>query len=118
MRRCIAILLVLYPALQGNRIFAQPTTKPSMLSGEQRSQLERILQHSLANRGSWISIHAAEALIELDQSDSVIKAFESQADTSEAPYRIGVWRVLARAQPTRERRDEYVRRIRGVLLDV
>src|SRR5262252_9509437 len=70
---------------------------PTTLTNEQRAQLERNLEHSRQGRGSWISIHAAEALITLGQSESVIKTFQPQSDTAIPPYRIGVWRVLARA---------------------
>ncbi len=91
--------------------------QPSMLSREQRSQLTQVLHHGLDHRGSFISVHAAEALIALHQPELVIETFQSQADTAAARYRIGVWRVLARAQPAKERRNEYVRRIRNVLLD-
>src|ERR1700744_4121768 len=77
--------------------------EPMILSSEQRFELTKILQHSLGNRGSWVSVHAAEAMIAIHQSESVIETFRPQADTAAAPYRIGNWRVLAQAELTQAR---------------
>lgn len=75
-----------------------------------------VLVESLSARGEWTSVHAAEYLIRLEQSQKTLVAFRSQADTAEPPFRIGVWRVLAQAETSPETRTAYVERIRSVLL--
>ncbi len=88
---------------------------PSAQANAQR--LNAILADGLAKRGSFISVHAAEDLIALGQRDTVRNAFASQADTAPAPYRIGVWRVLARSMSDDAQRALFVERIRGALMD-
>ena len=78
---------------------------------------EQLLIESLSSKGEWTSVHAAEYLIRLGQPEKTLPTFRSQADTAAPPFRIGVWRVLAQAEPTEETRTSYVERIRSVLLN-
>jgi hypothetical protein len=84
---------------------------------DETARLLAILEDGLNQRGSWLSVHAAEDLAFLGKRDPVITAFAPQAESATPPFRIGVWRVLALSAPTPAVRDDYVQRIRGVLLD-
>src|SRR5690242_20274603 len=77
----------------------------------ERSQLIAQLQHEMLNQTNWLRIHAAEALLDHGQTSNIVELFKPEADTAAAPYRIGVWRVLARAGSGAER-QAYVKRIR------
>jgi hypothetical protein len=79
-------------------------------------RLNEILTSALRKRGSFVSVHAAEALVSLGQKDLVRAAFEPQAGTSEVPYRIGVWRALALSSPEPQR-TQYIDKIRAVMFD-
>ncbi|MEW4563221.1 hypothetical protein AB1K70_11885 [Bremerella sp. JC770] len=76
-----------------------------------------MLVESLEATGQWNSVHAAEYLISVGRSDLVVEAFRAQENVETPQYRIGVWRVLAQAEPSQLKRSEYVERIREVLLD-
>ncbi|PQO42305.1 hypothetical protein [Blastopirellula marina] len=78
---------------------------------------EQLLVESLSAQGEWTSVHAAEYLIHLNQPEQTVASFRPQADTAQPPFRIGVWRVLAQAEPSQETRTAYVERIRSVLLN-
>jgi len=81
------------------------------------ARLNGILQDGLAQRGTWLSVHAAEYLVSLGKSQPVRAAFTSQAESAGPPFRIGVWRVLALSAETPQMRDDFVQRMRRVLLD-
>jgi len=80
----------------------------------ERSQLVAKLEQEMLDRTGWLRIHAAEALLDNGESSGIVKLFKPEADTATAPYRIGVWRVLARAT-TGEEQNGYIERIRAVL---
>jgi len=86
-----------------------------MLADAERRQLIHSLEQACA-KPNWVGIHAAEALIVLGHPDPVRRAFESQAESTEPRYRIGVWRVLARCTAEASR-AAFTARIRAVLLD-
>jgi solute:Na+ symporter, SSS family len=81
-----------------------------------RSQLIGQLQHEMFTNTNWLRIHAAEGLLDNGESGKIAGLFQPEADTATAPYRIGVWRVLARST-TGEQRNCYVARIRTVMHD-
>ena len=87
------------------------------LSSEQRTQCEQLLLDSLNEQGEWSSVHAAEYLIRLDKRRPVLAAFQPQTENASAPFRIGVWRVLAQAEATLDKQREAIEKIRHVLLD-
>jgi len=82
-----------------------------------RAEAQQVLVESLEATGQWSSVHAAEYLISVGRSDLVVEAFRVQDNVETPQYRIGVWRVLAQAEPSQLKRSEYVERIREVLLD-
>ena len=87
------------------------------MDDNETARLMGILEAGLNERGTWLSVHAAEDLALLGKREPVIAAFEPQAESATPPFRIGVWRVLALSGPTPAVRDDFVQRIRGVLLD-
>jgi HEAT repeat protein len=80
----------------------------------ERSQLIARLNGEMRNQTGWLRIHAAEALLDNRESAGIVELFQSEADTAAAPYRIGVWRILARST-SGEERIRYIERIRAVL---
>ena len=87
------------------------------LSGDRRMELLEVLENAMQTRGQFTSVHAAEDLLQLGRVEEVRRAFTPQADDSQPPYRIGVWRVLARCAPDDTAREQYLKRIRAVMLD-
>ena len=91
-------------------------TPRTTLSPVERARLTRVLTDALARR-DFVGVHAAEALIALGLPGPARNAVTPQLDAAEPKYRIGVWRVLARAEPDRTRRAAIVERVRAVLFD-
>jgi dienelactone hydrolase len=85
-------------------------------SARQRDLLALLVREMQSNTG-FKRIHAAEALIAHGQTETVAKFFQPEIETSESPYRIGIWRVMARAAATEAQRLQFVERIRTALLD-
>jgi hypothetical protein len=83
---------------------------------KQRSQLISALEHEMLVNTQWQRVHAAEGLLDNGESRKIVVVFLPEADTAAAPYRIGVWRVLARATSGDES-NRYVARIRAVMRD-
>ncbi len=81
----------------------------------ERSRLA--LQHELATTQGWVRVHAAEALIEHGHSEGMVALYTPELGTATPPYRIGVWRVLARAAALPAERTAFVARIRAALHD-
>jgi len=81
-----------------------------------QAHLKAGLEHEMVVNTSWVRIHAADALLDQGESQPVETLFKSEADTAQAPYRIGVWRVLARSTTGAER-TQYIERIRAVAVD-
>jgi hypothetical protein len=71
------------------------------------------LRRALKEEAGWTKVHAAEALLSLRCDDGVRGDFELefQRHGSDAEYRIGIWRILARAAENPEKRSEYVDKI-------
>lgn len=62
-----------------------------------------LLQREFAANDGWIGIHAAEALVEHEQTSGIAARYQRELASASPPYRIGVWRVLARVGPEAER---------------
>lgn len=54
------------------------------------------LEHCLHQEVEWIKVHAAEYLIDLQKAEQVEAVFKNEHKLfgEQAPYRIGIWRVL------------------------
>lgn len=81
-----------------------------------RTKLIATLEHEMLSNTQWLRIHAAEGLLDNGEIGKIPELFRPEAETATAPYRIGVWRVLARST-TGEEHHQYVERIRKVLHD-
>lgn len=81
-----------------------------------RTYLKASLEHEMVANTSWVRIHAAEGLLDNGESQKVVSLFRPEAGTAGAPYRIGVWRVLARAT-TGVERSRYIAQIHAVASD-
>ena len=56
------------------------------------------LRRVMGEEEEWVKVHAAEMLVYNNYLEGVREAFEAELDAGPGPkYRIGVWRVLARA---------------------
>jgi SSS family solute:Na+ symporter len=84
-----------------------------------REQAVHTLRDVLENEQRWVKVHAAEFLLELDYPDGVETAFlkELEAFGEEPEYRIGIWRVLAKATYAPKQRSRWIAQIRDVFLD-
>jgi len=91
-----------------------PTVTP-----EVRDRAVQALRRTLVEEERWVKVHAAEFLLALDYPDDVQETFEEElARSGEEPeYRIGIWRVLARAAARPEDRDTWTAKILDVFLD-
>jgi HEAT repeat protein len=82
-----------------------------------RQQLISLLQHEMQTSAGWIQVHAADALLDHGDSASVAAVFAPMAENPPAAYRVGVWRVMARAAQTKEGRRAAVENIQKELRD-
>ena len=83
----------------------------------QRQQLLLMLEREMNSNTGWVRVHAAEALLDHQHALAVAPAFAPEADTAAPPYRIGVWRVLARAAASEDQRRAFIERIHRTMLD-
>ena len=86
-------------------------------TGSRRAQLVRLLEQEMRSNCGWVRVHAAEALLDHGASQAVADSFLPEADTAALPYRIGVWRVLARAAGTAGDRRNFCHRIHRLMTD-
>ena len=86
---------------------------------ELREQAVAVMRKTLDQEERWVKVHAAEYLIALDYPQEVVEVYldELKQFEDEPQYRVGVWRVLARAAATDEQRRQWVENIRQVFLD-
>jgi len=76
-----------------------------------------MLEREMNSNSGWVRVHAADALLDHHHAPPVAPSFAPEADTAAPPYRIGVWRVLARAAATTEQRQAFIERMRRTMLD-
>ena len=77
------------------------------------------LLQTLDNNDRWVGVHAAEFLIDLGYKDKTkeyyLEKLKIHVDTPQ--YRIGIWRVLARASATDEEKKKWIDKIIGIYRD-
>ncbi|MEX2512462.1 MAG: sodium:solute symporter [Cyclobacteriaceae bacterium] len=85
--------------------------KNTTVSEGLRAKAVKELDRVMANQESWVKVHAAEYKIGLGYKESVEETFleEKRKWESQAPYRIGIWRVLAQFDPASAK--EYIEKI-------
>lgn len=84
-----------------------------------RQQCVGVLRRVLDQQQRWIKVHAAEYLLAMDYPDAVLETFQEElaSHEKEPQYRIGIWRVMARAVVEERRAAQWIGRIREVFLD-
>ncbi|MFA5687989.1 MAG: HEAT repeat domain-containing protein, partial [Kiritimatiellales bacterium] len=86
---------------------------------EIRSDAVNVLQTELRQAEQWQKVHAAEALLKLGYIAGVEDEFlkELSLYENQPQYRIGIWRVLVRTAVTPREQQQWIEKIKTVLLD-
>jgi len=89
------------------------------MTAELRERAVRTMRDVLANEDRWVKVHAAEFLLALEYPEGVEEEFVKELERHEekAEYRIGIWRVLAKATYDPPQKSRWVHEIRDVFLD-
>jgi len=89
------------------------------VSDSLRKSIIHILKNNLNTQSQWTKVHAAEYLIALGHRQDVKEIFldEQEKHSTDSPYRIGIWRVLAQAAGTDTERNAWIDRILKVYGD-
>lgn len=97
----------------------RPGASPSAVDERLRAQAVRVLRTALDEEERWIKVHAAEALLSLDDPEGVARTFEIELASKggEPQYRIGIWRVLAQAARSDQQREQWISEILAAFLD-
>jgi SSS family solute:Na+ symporter len=84
-----------------------------------RPKALHVLRTAMESEQRWIKVHAAEALLALDEPRDVARTFESElaAKGAEPQYRIGIWRVLAQAARGDQQREPWITKILSAFKD-
>jgi len=93
--------------------------KSKKLSDEDRELSHQVLDRVMHEEEQWVKVHAAEYKLQVGLSKGVYETFLEQLALFEdqAPYRIGIWRVLAKSAPKETERKQYIDKIIGVFND-
>ena len=97
---------------------ARAAADPSQAAAELRGRSVEAIRQVFGQEQRWIKVHAAEYLLALDYPEGVKEVFTKELGLhgSELQYRIGIWRVLARAANNEDERAEWIDKIRDVCL--
>ncbi len=78
-----------------------------------------VLRHELHDADQWVKVHAAEALLQMGYPEGVEVAFRQELvrHGDQPKYRIGIWRVLARATASPHERAELIGKIKTIFFD-
>ena len=105
-------------ALAGARAAAAPAASLAQ-QDERREQAVFILRQALGEGRQWTKVRAAEALLWNGYYAGVKETLERELESAAPPYRIGVWRALAKAQGNDQAAAKrYIGKIRDAFLDV
>lgn len=98
----------------------EPDVPREIFSSTQRDEAVAILREALEREPQWVKVHAAEFLLRLSYPQQVSGEFETERalHEEEPRYRIGIWRVLARASGNPDERESWIERIRQVAKDL
>jgi HEAT repeat protein len=94
---------------------AQQSSK-RLTESDRRALLDEI-RSAMKTETGWTRIRAGEALIGQGHGEETLSVFRPLVETAPSQERIGVWRVLAQAEPTEEARRKMVERIWQAFLD-
>jgi SSS family solute:Na+ symporter len=111
-RHTVAALVLVLLGAAGARPSAEQ-------SGSLRPQALRVLRTAMESEQRWIKVHAAEALLSLNEPQDVARTFEIElaANGGEPQYRIGIWRVLAQAARSDREREPWIAKIVAAFRD-
>ena len=92
---------------------------PTQVNRSLRERSIAVLRRVMDREERWIKVHAAEYLLQAGYPEGVKDAFllESSIHGTEPQYRIGIWRVLARAAENEQEQAKWISNIRDVFLD-
>ncbi len=104
--------------LAGARAAAAPAESLAQ-QDERREQAVFILRQALGEGRQWTKVRAAEALLWNGYYAGVKETLERELESAGPPYRIGLWRALAKAQGNDQAAAKrYIGKIRDAFLDV
>ncbi|MRS60460.1 HEAT repeat domain-containing protein [Larkinella terrae] len=98
---------------------AKPAASAQPVSDALRNQCLQELRTVLRTEQEWIKVHAAEYLLWIGERAGVQDVYldELQKFSTKAPYRIGIWRVLAQAAATPEEKKKWTDQIAAAFAD-
>src|SRR5947207_1112832 len=100
---------------------ARPAADNADANASLRQKAVHVLRTAMKSEARWIKVHAAEALLSGGEPQDVVAqtfVIELASKGGEPQYRIGIWRVLAQAAPSGERRDRWIAKILAAFQDV
>jgi SSS family solute:Na+ symporter len=104
-------------------VFAAADGRVTTVDSSLQDAARRELLRAVREESKWVKVHAADALLLMpsaaDTAAEVRTLFQAEenASASEPRYRIGVWRVLARASESPQGRAAYVDKVLRCYLD-
>lgn len=112
----IPALLLIAGLAAGPSVAGEQTPQ---VTSELRERAVSTLRDVLEHQERWVKVHAAEFLLSLDYPEGVEKEFTEELERhgTEPEYRIGIWRVLAKAVYDPRENRRFIARIRDVFLD-
>ena len=112
----IPALLLIAGLAAGPSVAGEQTPQ---VTSELRERAVSTLRDVLEHQERWVKVHAAEFLLSLDYPEGVEKEFTEELERhgTEPEYRIGIWRVLAKAAYDPRENRRFIARIRDVFLD-
>jgi SSS family solute:Na+ symporter len=89
------------------------------LSDSNRKISYEVLDKVLLEEEEWVKVHAAEYKIKAGFAEGVYETFleELALFENQAPYRIGIWRILAQSAPDEAEKKQYIDKILAVFKD-
>lgn len=95
-----------------------PSTEKANNDYLQKLALEK-LNTILNHQEEWVKVHAAEYLVDLGYTEEVINTFykEQVIHGTQYPYRIGIWRVLARVEADKWKKQMWIDSIHAAYMD-
>lgn len=99
--------------------FTKPFASAQPVSDALRDQCLAELRSLLRTENEWIKVHAAEYLLWIGEPAGVQEVYmdELQKFSTKAPYRIGIWRVLAQAAATPDEKKKWTDQIAAAFKD-
>jgi solute:Na+ symporter, SSS family len=113
-RQCLVALALVTSAGCGKST-APDTFVDANLRAESIAKLRAVLE----TQPKWVKVHAAEWLLDLSYPQGVVEEFDKElaAHGDEPEYRIGIWRVLARASQHNRDHSRWDDRIKQAFFD-